>query len=649
MAIQIRRGTDSEWESNKSNIVAGEPAVAMDSERMFVGTGSGTYMELANIDVLADAFDSSASYEVGDFTAYHGKVYKCNTPHSGAWNASDFDEVALADALDSLGEDVYTKSEADALLALKADASDVNSALALKADKADTYTKTEVNTALALKADKADTYTKAQVDTALNLKSDKADTYTKEQVDAIAEQIIRETEYSNFEMKSVSGDLIHITDGAGLIPVKDLKIGIEAVQDLHGYDAPWVGGAGKNKWHSDWALDNANTHKEDGVFIARVDIQSTYLLGTSDSNIDFVLPAGTYTLSAYSSTFGGIYATLSDNSEWHNGETKTFAEAARIINIRCNSTSISAGTYTWQLQIESGSEVTSYAPWENICPISGWTGAKVTRAGKNLFDIDNEVSISGSTMYGAKVHIPQGTTLYVERNGGTSASLYGLLADGTVESIVSVNTDNYKYTVTTLKDYYGVFLSSYARTLYKNNSGKLMVSIEDFTETEPYNGTTYSFTWQTEAGTVYGGTLDVTTGELVVTHWFTDMENLEWTKNGNAGQFYAASSVDLVHDPTGENLLCSMYKGGDAYNSVDMCVCVRSGSHDRVWVRDSLEANATAQEFTSYVNGGQLVCKLATPQTYQLTPTEVLTVLGENNIFADCGAIEELIYRISNQ
>lgn len=164
MAIQIRRGNDAEWESNKSNIVAGEPAVTLDSERMFVGTGSGTYMELANLDVLADAFDSSASYEVGDFVAYHGKVYKCNTAHSGAWNASDFDEVALADALDSLGEDVYTKAEADALLALKANASDVNSALALKADKSDTYTKTEVNTALALKADKSDTYTKAETD-----------------------------------------------------------------------------------------------------------------------------------------------------------------------------------------------------------------------------------------------------------------------------------------------------------------------------------------------------------------------------------------------------------------------------------------------------------------------------------------------------
>lgn len=158
MAIQIRRGTDAEWESNKSNIVAGEPAVAMDTERMFIGTGSGTYMEAANIDVLANAFDPSASYVIGDFASYHGKVYKFTSTHSGAWNASDVEEVVLADELDSLGDDVYTKAEADALLLLKA-------------DTATTYTKTEVNTALALKADKSDTYTKTE-------------TYTKAQVDS---------------------------------------------------------------------------------------------------------------------------------------------------------------------------------------------------------------------------------------------------------------------------------------------------------------------------------------------------------------------------------------------------------------------------------------------------------------------------------
>lgn len=48
MAIQIRRGTESAWNSNKSNIVAGEPAIATDTGRLFVGTGTGTYAEFPN-------------------------------------------------------------------------------------------------------------------------------------------------------------------------------------------------------------------------------------------------------------------------------------------------------------------------------------------------------------------------------------------------------------------------------------------------------------------------------------------------------------------------------------------------------------------------------------------------------------------------
>lgn len=59
MAIQIRRGTDAEWESNKSNIVAGEPAIATDTERVFVGTGTGTYVELASKDYVNQAIQTA--------------------------------------------------------------------------------------------------------------------------------------------------------------------------------------------------------------------------------------------------------------------------------------------------------------------------------------------------------------------------------------------------------------------------------------------------------------------------------------------------------------------------------------------------------------------------------------------------------------
>lgn len=54
MAIQIRRGTNANWEANKSNIVQGEPAITVDTERFFVGTGDGTYAEFVNVNDIGN-------------------------------------------------------------------------------------------------------------------------------------------------------------------------------------------------------------------------------------------------------------------------------------------------------------------------------------------------------------------------------------------------------------------------------------------------------------------------------------------------------------------------------------------------------------------------------------------------------------------
>lgn len=99
MAIQIRRGTNANWESNYSNIVDGEPAITTDTERFMVGTSSGAFAEFANVEVLADEFDANHSYIVGEPCTYKGKIQVCTTPHSGAWNSSHFSPMSLNDAL----------------------------------------------------------------------------------------------------------------------------------------------------------------------------------------------------------------------------------------------------------------------------------------------------------------------------------------------------------------------------------------------------------------------------------------------------------------------------------------------------------------------------------------------------------------------
>lgn len=40
------------------------------------------------------------------------------------------------------------------------------------------------------------------------------------------------------------------------------------------------------------------------------------------------------------------------------------------------------------------------------------------------------------------------------------------------------------------------------------------------------------------------------------------------------------------------------------------------------------------------MQGVQFVCELATAQTYQLTPTEITLLKGQNNVWTDCGSVE---------
>ena len=99
MAIQIRRGSNSDWESNYSNIVIGEPAITTDSERFLVGIDTGAYAEFTNINTIAFPFATANNYIAGELCVYQGKIYKCINPHSGAWDSSNFIEVNLDEGI----------------------------------------------------------------------------------------------------------------------------------------------------------------------------------------------------------------------------------------------------------------------------------------------------------------------------------------------------------------------------------------------------------------------------------------------------------------------------------------------------------------------------------------------------------------------
>lgn len=162
--------------------------------------------------------------------------------------------------------------------------------------------------------------------------------------------------------------------------------------------------------------------------------------------------------------------------------------------------------------------------------------------------------------------------------------------------------------------------------------------------------TVVSISWQSEAGTVYGGTLDVTSGVLTVTHakrtltasgvTFNDRiptQNRVWfTQNDKA--IYIQSDDPLTMC---ETAIVSPEKY-TAFNPDWFCIGIGSGNQETyIGGVTYLPGVTDLSTFKTWLNNNPITYtyKLKTPQVYQLTPQEINTLLGQNNIWADCGDV----------
>lgn len=165
--------------------------------------------------------------------------------------------------------------------------------------------------------------------------------------------------------------------------------------------------------------------------------------------------------------------------------------------------------------------------------------------------------------------------------------------------------------------------------------------------------TTYPISWQTEAGTVYGGTLDVVNGTLTVTKATkTFDENDDWGITGSV--FYVNRSLtdfligDNYHIPY---FICNKYEFqkyvSASSNAKDDGVYTNAHNTygKRIFVRDSNYSTVDAFK-ASLVNSPIVVCgELVNPITYTLTPQQISTLAGENNIWADVNGEITLTYK----
>lgn len=352
--------------------------------------------------------------------------------------------------------------------------------------------------------------------------------------------------------------------------------------------------------------------------------------------------------------------------------------------------------------VQSGSGNPSPA---NIRPISGWTNVRVRRTGKNIWS-------GNAVLEDVKDAIPDATVSATARTVGfkfDSTALYPILGDGSENRVHRVRfKENTRYTFvltlgknsaleSNLRIGYTdgtsvpfpslsntgaketkVFVTAAEKTvknLYNSrNDGVTTLYADacglfegDLTEGgrltaaevyakhfEAYRGTEVVVEFPAETGdngTVYGGTLNVLTGELTVTWGMKDLGDVIWYADGApyVGRF-RTPSFSSVMDFSGDydsGMLCSAYRPWRNTNvpstANNLQIMKYPAAGGLVYITELEYAGKTAAEFNEHVRGVQFAYKLKTPVTHQLTSEQMATLFGENHIFAETGAID-LIY-----
>ena len=295
---------------------------------------------------------------------------------------------------------------------------------------------------------------------------------------------------------------------------------------------------------------------------------------------------------------------------------------------------------------------------ENICPISGWTGANVTRCGKNLLNPDFSAYQIGNGYSYMNGVVPEGQTArftFIDKDtsvnlSGTSIGFQnGLDLNHSLPTVynwvmqngeINSNVTNVKSGVTCS----GVFIYLKTEAAFDAIFSRWDIMVElgsEATPYEPYSGQTIPVDWQTEAGTVYGGKLDVLSGVLTVTHSYDEIPATDWSLSGT--NFWRNMSVMSNTNPAQVGW-CTHYKNEVTTIGNNTIIFGYSGFSvtTKIVIRDS--RFTTASDFMAFLaeqdtNGTPVMIAypLKTPIEIQLTPHGVNSLFGTNNIFADTG------------
>ena len=448
-----------------------------------------------------------------------------------------------------------------------------------------------------------------------------------------------------------------VTFSAKAAPLKQLKVAFSPVQSLNGYDSPWPAGGGKNKLPEEWEIGGISTQNGADVSQQNTIRFKDYTPVTAGESYYLCIPSGTsayifwYSSAAYTSYVGnsGGYVTAG---------VITIPSGVSYMRLQMNQSY--GTTYKNDIAINYPSSVTTYSPYSNLCPISGWSSVTVEQRGKNLADLtDLEFD---DTLYSHSLNITNypklrafvddiaslaGQTVFytVETTGTSQGGQQPIGAFRFVVGGTNVQSfhPNEAHTITPFDP-----TAVTAIFIYGNGNGasvkNLMVSLGSTAPAEytPYNPSSRSISISL-GSTVYGGYVDVISGVGEVTHGAKSLAGLDWAYNGT--RFEATATSLGIKPPSANNVavnaISSAYKAYrfDQVGSNNNTFGVSALGGGQYFVRIHDDRFTTKEALAEALTNVTFVFELATPIPISIYPTEINALAGENVVWSDADTV----------
>ena len=293
--------------------------------------------------------------------------------------------------------------------------------------------------------------------------------------------------------------------------------------------------------------------------------------------------------------------------------------------------------------IQSGSGTPSP---DNVRPISGYDEVSANVVGINVWDeewelgqLESNGTVSPSTArIVSKNFIPvvAGSEYYMTKYSASSKGR-GAFYDSSHNLIQyfgdfpAGNMNTWNFTVPSGASFLKFCLPSGYGTTYKND-----ISINYPSTDHDYHSGTSNATYTADLPqTVYGGTVDLVSGELVIDRAIFKPTSIS-SVGTSSGKYYWVVTQTLT-PPAPSNNVADLKSSHFVLGGVQEGKCYVTGNGQyivSVPADQTLNTKALADAWMAE-NRPEYCYKLATPQTIQLTPQEIRTLLGTNNVWSN--------------